>query len=624
MNRTNSDKPYGEEAHPEIYELHEFSDEANNQVDEASHPEIYELQELNDETSNQADQQAGVQRMEAVSRSWSKTYLVVVYFTLLLIANVTSLEIQITGLLTPFATSAFKQHSLVSTVTVIQAVVSAAIKPPMGKIADVFGRLEAFTITIILYTIGYSQQAGSKDVKVFASAQIFWAAGYHGLQSLQQIFVADTTDLPNRALISTLFDLPFLWTVWASPKLGERMLKDMSWRWCYGIWAIILPACFVPLAISLWRSQRKAKASRNAFPSPFKGQTLPQILKNLWFDLDFFGLLLLATAISLILLPLTLAPNANKEWKNPSMIAMIVIGSLTLIAVPLWETSTKLAPNAFFPPALFKNPTVVSGTLIGFFYFMAFYMSVYPYFFSYLMIVQNKSVTTAGNITRVFSFSSTVSSIVVSLIIKYTGHYKYFVTLGACIYLIGMGIMLHFRDENATTAKLVGTQILIGIGGGFLNVPAQVGVQASATHQQVAAVTTVWLTLLEVGGAVGSAISGAIWSTYIPRKLQQYLPQEMVANHTLIFNDLTKSSDYISFPAGSPARIGINRAYQETMRLLLIGALVSAVPIVLLTYFLNNYNLHEMEQPVEGIVIGSSTQRTARSENGEDSEDRNR
>lgn len=65
-------------------------------------------------------------------------------------------------------------------------------------------------------------------------------------------------------------------------------------------------------------------------------------------------------------------------------------------------------------------------------------MSVFPYFFSYLIIVQNQSQVTAGYITRVFTFASTVASIVVSLFIKYTGHYKYFVTAGSCIYIMGL------------------------------------------------------------------------------------------------------------------------------------------------------------------------------------------
>ncbi|KAL6711564.1 hypothetical protein ACN47E_004498 [Coniothyrium glycines] len=557
------------------------------------------------DTASEAPAQAGVKRIEAVSKAWTRTSLIVAYVTLLLIANVTSLEVQVTSIMAPFATSAFQSHSLLSTIYVVQGVVSAVIKPPMGKIADVFGRLESFTISILLYTAGYIQQAASRNVQTFASAQIFWAAGFNGLQVLQQIFVADTTDLLNRALFSTLFDIPFLWTTWAGPEVGNAFLRDTTWRWGYAVWAIILPVCFIPLFISLFVNQRRAKRLGIDVPSPFRGQSPFQIIKNIWFDLDAFGLLLFAAAISLILLPLTLAPGANGQWRNGSMIAMLVLGAVFLFCFPFWENSSKLAPTAFFPKRIFKNKTVIAGVLIAFFYFMAFYMSVFPYFFSYLQIVQGQSFVTAGYITRVFTFSSTIASIAVSIIIKYTAHYKYYVTIGAAIYLMGMGIMLQYRNEDASTGTLVGTQIAIGIGGGFLNVPVQLAVQASVSHQDVAAATTVWLTILEVGGAVGSAISGAIWSTYIPRKLQSYLPPESVGEYLSIYSSITVSADYALYPAGSPVRIAINRAYQETMRYLLIGALCCAAPILPLTFLLSNYKLDEMDQKVVGRVIGN-------------------
>lgn len=239
----------------------------------------------------------------------------------------------------------------------------------MGKIADVFGRLESFSITILFYTLGYIQQAASNTVETYAGAQVFWAAGFNGLLVLQQIFVADTTDLLNRALFSTIFDIPFLWTTWAGPELAVRFIPPNNWRWGYGIWAIILPVCFIPLAVSLWMNQHRAKKLGLEFPSPFKGRTAGAIFKNLWFDLDVFGLLLLAAGISLVLLPLTLAPNASGQWRNGSMIAMLVIGGIICIIFPFWERSKKLAPKAFFPPNLFKNRTVVAGTAIAFFYF---------------------------------------------------------------------------------------------------------------------------------------------------------------------------------------------------------------------------------------------------------------
>lgn len=212
-------------------------------------------------------------------------------------------------------------------------------------------------------------QASSSNVQTFAAAQIFWAAGFNGVQVLQQIFVADTTDLLNRALFSTLFDLPFLWTTWAGPEVGGSILRNMSWRWGYAIWAIILPICFIPLFISLFMNQQRAKREGYDLGSVFHGRSVMSVFKNFAIDLDLGGLLLFSAAVSLILLPLTLAPRASGEWSNRSMIAMLVIGAVFLLAFPFWETSKKLAPRAFFPPNLFKQRTVVAGVLIAFFYF---------------------------------------------------------------------------------------------------------------------------------------------------------------------------------------------------------------------------------------------------------------
>jgi MFS family permease len=462
----------------------------------------------------------------------------------------------------------------------------------MSKVADVFGRFESFSIAIFLYTIGYIQQAASNNVKTYASAQIFYSAGSQGLQILQQIFVADTTDLLNRALFSVLFDVPFLWTVWAGAPLAESILKHSTWRWGYGMWSIVLPCAFLPLALTLFLNQRKAARMGTLPPSPFKGQSSWTTAKSLWYDLDLFGLILLSAAISLILIPLTLAASAKGGWDNGSIITMLVVGAICMVLFPFWERSKRLAPRAFFPQELFRSRTVIAGVAIAFFYFMAFYLSVYPYFSSYLLIVQGKSVTAAGHITQTFSFTSTVTAICVSLVIKYTAHYKYFITLGSCIYLMGIGLMIRYRTEGASTGVLVGCQIAVGIGGGMLNVPAQLGVQASASHQQVAAATAVFLTILEIGGAVGSAISGAVWTHSVPKKLRAYLPADIRDQAALIYGNVTLAST--GWPMGSPQRNAINRAYQETMTTLLTIAVCVCAPLIPLSLMMKNYRLDKV------------------------------
>lgn len=314
-------------------------------------------------------------------------------------AFTTSLEGQTTGTVSYIATSELGYHSLIATVYVVQGIVngnlthlpsplflfslfvlfgvvcsyssdSAVIKPPMAKIADVFGRLEAFCISILLYVLGYIQQATAQNIQTFASAQIFYSAGFTGLQILQQIFIADTSDLVNRALFSALPDLPFLVTTWVGPLIGDDILAVTTWRWAYGMWAIILPVTFVPLALTLFTNGRKAK-KLGLVPPPrkhFQNGVLASA-KKLVLDLDLGGIILLSAAFALILLPLTLAATASGGWNNGGIIAMIVIGFVVLFVFPAWEASSRLAPHPLIPLNLLRSRTFCAGCAVGFFYF---------------------------------------------------------------------------------------------------------------------------------------------------------------------------------------------------------------------------------------------------------------
>lgn len=249
--------------------------------------------------------------------------------------------------------------------------VSAVTKPPMAKVADVFGRFEAFCASILIYVLGYVQMAASTNVQTYASAQIFYSAGSTGLQILQQVFIADSSNLLNRAFLTLLPVFPFLVTVWLGPTIAGAVLRSSSWRWGYGMWAIILPAAFLPLALTLLLNQRKAqrlnliKSSR----SKWRKTNFVGVLRWTWFDLDVGGLTLLSAAVTLILVPLTLAANAKNGWKNASIIAMIVVGVVCLIILPFYESSKKLAPKPLLSLHLLKQRTALAGCALAFWYF---------------------------------------------------------------------------------------------------------------------------------------------------------------------------------------------------------------------------------------------------------------
>jgi MFS family permease len=240
----------------------------------------------------------------------------------------------------------------------------------MAKVADVFGRFEAFCVSILIYILGYVQMAASTNVQTYASAQIFYSAGSTGLQILQQVFIADSSDLLNRAFLALLPEFPFLVTVWLGPTIADAVLRTSSWRWGYGMWAIILPAAFLPLALSLLLNQRKARRL-NLIKSPRnkRKQSFLSVVKRTWYDLDVGGLALLSAAVTLILVPLTLAANSKNGWGNANIIVMMAVGVVLLCFLPLWEGSKNLAPKPLLSLHLLRQRTALAGCALAFWYF---------------------------------------------------------------------------------------------------------------------------------------------------------------------------------------------------------------------------------------------------------------
>lgn len=62
----------------------------------------------------------------------------------------------------------------------------------LGKLTKIhpYSRFEAFTVSILLITLGFILEATSTNIGAFAAAQIFYVAGQVGIQFMQQIFAA--------------------------------------------------------------------------------------------------------------------------------------------------------------------------------------------------------------------------------------------------------------------------------------------------------------------------------------------------------------------------------------------------------------------------------------------------
>jgi SIT family siderophore-iron:H+ symporter-like MFS transporter len=103
------------------------------------------------------------------------------------------------GVFLNYATStAFKQHSLQSTISTVTAVFQAMAQPPIAKCADGFGRYRTYFGLVAFYVLGYIIVASSNGIVTYAVGNSIYIIGITGLFFLQNIIVADLSSTRYR------------------------------------------------------------------------------------------------------------------------------------------------------------------------------------------------------------------------------------------------------------------------------------------------------------------------------------------------------------------------------------------------------------------------------------------
>ena len=203
------------------------------------------------------DAQAGVQKIEAVTLAWSKKSLYValalyvflrptinvygfgLYFyssRIWLLTLVNGMKSTILLSLTPYITSSWQSHSLLTVINIVANAITAAVYIPMAKVLDVWGRAEGFLIMMVFYSVGFS-----------------------GLSYTWNVLAADVTNLRNRGIAFAFTSSPAIITAFAGFRAAQAFVTNVTWRWGVGCWAIVLPAVALPVFGLLKYNHTKAK-----------------------------------------------------------------------------------------------------------------------------------------------------------------------------------------------------------------------------------------------------------------------------------------------------------------------------------------------------------------------------
>ncbi|KAL9937665.1 hypothetical protein V8E36_003210 [Tilletia maclaganii] len=559
---------------------------AANQADDTTHGNQSPHTDAKDfdsesEVSAVEGKQPGVAAADA---AWtlSPTMLLVAWLGIGMTAYAYGLENNVTYANLTQSTSLFNQFSWYPTLNVIQQVIIAVIKFPVAKLADVFGRAQGYVISIFFYVIGFILIASAQSINQTAAGVVFYAVGNSGTQIMQQIVLADWTPARWRGAAIGLVSMPYIINFAVAPRIVESLvnytdLTDQRWRWLAGMFTIIFPIAAFPIIFTLALNQSRAKKQGLVPQHPYFRLSAGRAIWQFIVDIDLIGLVLLCAGLLLLLIPLKLQANKPEGWSDSSIIAMLTCGAFFLVALGPFEYF--LSPNPVIKRRFITQKDVIFPALIGFFDFVSFYLA-WTTAYTWVIVTHGWSLSDAGYFSNTQSLCLTVFGIAAGFVSVWTRRFKWQMVVGACVRTLGLGLMIHFRNLNATDVQLVWPQVLQGLGGGILGVILQVSAQVSVPHQDVATVTAFVLLAAEVGGAVGSAIVGALFVEYLPGRVDFHLPD---LDPTVRSNFLTSPYLYVApYPLGSPIRTGMAQAYTDYVhRALIIGIAVSAIPIIL-------------------------------------------
>lgn len=520
----------------------------------------------------------GVQKAEAAALVWPKWAVYCTYGWIWVCFFMLALQQGMTSTFNLRAYADFIEAPQLTNASVLASIIGAVIKLPIAKLLNLWGRAEAFFFFIMVYELGMIILAASNGPDAYAAGYVLYWIGYDALYIIMDIFVADTSGLRNRAFAFAFVGTPFICTAFTASLAAQSYLDNSTWRWGYGSFCIIMFAVLTPLSGIFWFFTRKAQ-KMGLFVREKSGRTTMQSIVHYFHEFDIIGCCILMAAFILFLLPFNLASWGLTAYATPEFIAMVVIGILLFPVFYIWERYFTRAH--FLRWQLLKNRTVAGACVLAATIYFSFYCWNL-YFQYFVMVVYDLDVAMAGYMGEIYNVGSTFWGVVFGLWVRYTRHFKYTALFfGVPMMFLGAGLMIHFRSTESGIGYMVMCQIFIAIAGGTLVISEDMAVMAAADRDGVPMLLSILSLASGIGGAIGYAVSGAIYQNTLPNALVEYLPEEAKGNATALF--LGGYTLQKAYPVGDPIRTAINEAwgyYQKQACIAATALIILCVPAI--------------------------------------------
>jgi EmrB/QacA subfamily drug resistance transporter len=418
-----------------------------------------------------------------------------VFAGLLLVLLLAALDQTIVATALPTIVGDFGGLSHISWVVTAYLLAQTAVTPLYGKLGDMYGRKIVLQIGLVIFLAGSALCGLSQNLDELIAFRALQGLGGGGLIVSTQAAIGDVVPPRERGRYTGLFGAVFGLASIAGPLLGGFLTGHLSWRW---IFYVNLPLGVVALFVL--------------------GATLPAAAKRVHHVVDYLGTALLAGGVSAIVLATSLGGNSY-AWDSTFIIGLGVAGVILLALFPLAE---RRAAEPVLPLSLLANPVFSVTSAVGFVVGFALFGAV-TYLPLFLQVVKNASPTGSGLQLVPLMGGLLVTSILSGQLITRWGRYKPFPIAGTAVMTVGL-YLLSTLDATSSRGQISLFMFVLGLGLGMVMQVLVLAVQNAVDYSELGVATSGATLFRSIGGSLGTAVLGAIFSNRLSSELSSSLP----------------------------------------------------------------------------------------------------
>jgi EmrB/QacA subfamily drug resistance transporter len=387
----------------------------------------------------------------------------------------------------------FSAYLLASTTTV----------PMYGKLADLFGRLRIFTISVALFLLGAGLCGIAQSIPQLIFFRAIQGVGAGGVIPVAITIVGDIYSLEERGRIQGVFSGVWAISSLVGPAAGGLITDFLSWRW---VFYLNLP--FGIVSLFLLHSFLKEEEQRSKR------------------RLDYLGTLSLTASIGLLLLAL-LEGTELWGWADGRTLGMMGVSAIGLLFF-LWQENR--APEPMLPLDLFQNRVIAVASAGGFLMGTVLFCAA-AYVPMFTQGVLGGTAIDAGMTLAPMSIGWPIASTTSGWFLAKTG-YRSFILSGAILATLGC-LLLAAADPTSGRGPVMFAMFLLGGGLGFLSTPHLLAVQNAVPRRRRGVATSSVQFFRSIGGAIAVAALGAVLNAHLADNLTADVDPNVALNPEL-------------------------------------------------------------------------------------------